>query len=146
MRSKRKLAVTGFGVFLLLTLGVAVFFYFNFHTVQVQGVSMVPTFQPGKRLLVSKAYWLVGKVKDNDIVVIREDEAKDYIIKRVYRMEGEKVDWQNIPQNWNVSNGEYIVPEGHVYVIGDNREQSEDSRAFGAVPAKNIIGKVVVRP
>jgi signal peptidase I len=51
----------------------------------------------------------------------------------------------NCPHNWKLANGPYVVPEGKVYVLGDNRAQSEDSRYFGAVDLKSLLGKVVVR-
>ena len=140
MRTK---AATGFGASLIVLFLIALFFYFNFTTVIVSGHSMEPTFHSGQRLLASRAYWLVGGVKDNDIVVVKTGNGSEYIIKRVYKTGGETVDWVNAPADWHLVNGEYRVPAGYIYVIGDNRPVSEDSRTFGAVPMNRIIGKII---
>ena len=140
----RKVVFTGFGVFLLFVLGFVLFFYWNFNTIEVKGDSMEPTFHSGQRLLISKAYWLVGDIKKNDIVVVKNIEGNDTIIKRVYALGGQPVDFFNIPESYDFSKGEYIVPTGHLYVLGDNRPVSDDSRLFGPVDNKNVLGKVVV--
>lgn len=105
---------------------------------------MVPTFANGTRLLCSDAYWLVGPVRRGDVVVVA-DENGSHIIKRVYRLAGEKVDWLNIPEDYDMSDGEYVVPGQSVYVLGDNREVSEDSRKFGPVAYDKIVGKIVLK-
>lgn len=144
LRYKSRL-MTGFGLSMLYVLAFALFFVSNFRTVVVSGPSMLPTFHDRDRVLVSKAYWLVGPIKNKDVVVVK-GESGEYIIKRVYRLSGETVDFYNAPRNWNFVEGEFVVPEGSVYVLGDNREVSEDSRAFGPVSKDRILGKVVVRP
>ncbi len=131
---------------LLLFLAFALFIGLNFNVVVVQGPSMLPTFHTGQRLTVSHAYWLFGPIHDKDIVVFREKGKSDYIIKRVYKMAGEKVDYVNSPRRWRLSQGEFTVPAGDIYVLGDNRQKSEDSRYFGPVPLTNVIGKVIVYP
>ena len=147
MATRKSKIFTGFGVALLAVLGFAIFFFMSFKTVIVNGHSMDPTFHTGNRLLVSNAYWLVSPLKDKDVVVIKTGQGPgDYIIKRIYKMAGETVDFYNVPEDWSLARGTYVVPEGHVYVLGDNREVSQDSRAFGAVDMNKIIGKVVVRP
>lgn len=140
----KKVAITGFGVTLCLILGITIFFYMNFRTVVVSGNSMEPTFLSGQRLLASQAYWLVGPIRQKDVVVVKMEGT--YIIKRVYKMAGEEVDYANVPEDFRLGvDGKYVVPEGHVFVLGDNREVSEDSRKFGAIPVDRIIGKVVRR-
>lgn len=150
MRTTRKgVAITGFGTALLFVLVFAIFFYFNFTTVVVSGNSMEPTFHNGQRLLASRAYWLVGQIQRRDIVVVRTQGQgpgqTGYIIKRVLGLPGDAVDGANVPDSWRVSDGPFIVPEGRVYVIGDNREVSEDSRRFGPVPLDDVLGKIVIR-
>lgn len=131
---------------LLLFAAFALFIGLNFNVVVVQGPSMLPTFHTGQRLTVSHAYWLFGPIRDKDIIVFHEVGKSDYIIKRVYKMAGEKVDYVNSPRNWQFNQGEYVVPANTIYVLGDNRAKSEDSRYFGAVPLSQVIGKVIVYP
>jgi signal peptidase I len=135
--------MTGFGVVLLFVLAFVLFFHSAFTTVVVNGKSMLPTLKDGKKVLVSNAYWLVGSIRHGDIVVIRAEDSGEYIIKRVYKLQGEQVDVMNMPSNWKLVQGPYTVPEGTMYVLGDNREVSEDSRRFGPVEVSAVIGKVV---
>ncbi len=147
MRKNRKV-YTGFSAVLLIIFGLVVFFKTNFEYVIVSGNSMEPTFQNGDKILTSRAYWLVGGIKDGDVVVVKtppQEGGKGHLIKRVHRMSGEKVDFLNVPEDWRLSEGEYVVPEDSVFVIGDNRSVSEDSRKFGPVKMNQILGKFVLR-
>ena len=138
----RKRIFTGFGVLMLFVLGFAIFMYFNVQTVIVKGRSMFDTFKTGDKVIVCRAYWLVGQIKDGDIVVITDPNEDGYIIKRVYRMGGETVDWKYIPDKYN-SDQPYKVPPGMIYVLGDNLPESSDSRAFGPRKIEDVIGKVL---
>jgi signal peptidase I len=136
-------------VALVVFFAFALFVYTNFRFAVVQGVSMLPTFKSGQRLTVSNAYWLIGPIKDGDILILRDDYKDNktgYIVKRVYKMAGEEVDMANTPHSWNIANGKYIVPEGELYVLGDNIHNSEDSRFIGSVPLTKVLGKVIIRP
>lgn len=141
---KGRSRVRGFTVFLLILLGVAIFFFLNFRTVEVKGGSMLPTLKENRRVLVSHALWLVGQVKKNDIVVLREVDGKGYYIKRVIGLPGDQIEWDYKPRDAAFKDGPYIVPDGTLYVLGDNLEHSEDSRKFGPVPMNRLLGKVLV--
>ncbi len=143
-KSKRKVMTVG-SAGLFATLAFAIFFQQNFHTIKVDGRSMEPTFKNGDRLLASKAYWLIGDLRDNDIVVIEGENPGEHLIKRIYRKSGEIVDWANIPEDYSMAKGEFVVPSGEVYLLGDNRDVSEDSRKFGSVEKNRIIGKIVLK-
>jgi signal peptidase I len=145
-KPKKRVLVTTFGTFLIFVLVLTVFMFFTFRTIEVQGESMQPTFDGGERLLVSKAYWLVGEIERDDIVVVKRPDTGEVIIKRVHALSGDQVDLLNVPdpENYPLRNGPYIVPDKHIYVMGDNLPMSEDSRRFGPVPRENVIGKVIV--
>ncbi len=144
MRKGKKRAITGFGVLLTIVLVIAIFGYLNFKMVQVSGVSMLPALKDRQRVLVSKAYWLIGPIRKKDIVVINDNDPRSFMIKRVHYMAGETVDWKYVPDDYQLADGPYVVPAGKVYVIGDNKQHSEDSRRYGPVPLSSLIGKVVV--
>lgn len=141
-----KRAFTGFGVVMLVVLVFVVIFFLNVKTVQVSGSSMFPTFKNGDRVFASKAFWMIGPIQKKDVVVIRDDGPTGYIIKRVAYMAGEAVDWKNKPESVPLDGSKFIVPANHVFVLGDNRNESEDSRKFGPVPMGDILWKVVVWP
>jgi signal peptidase I len=135
-------SLVAIGIFLLF----AAFVLSSVKFVVVDGASMLPTLKNGQKLTMSSAYWLVGPIKDNDIVVLKDTGKTGYIIKRVYKMGGETVDYLNTPRGWSLSKGKYVVPPDHLFVLGDNYLHSEDSRYFGARPLSDVIGKIVRKP
>lgn len=139
---KQRRAITKFGFVLLVLLGISIVFFLNFHTVVVSGPSMLPTLQDKQRVLVSQAYWLHGPVRVGDVVVVKGLGETDFVIKRVYKLGGQVVEPELQPKSVPLG-VPFVVPMGTAYVLGDNRESSEDSRAFGPVPLDSIIGKVV---
>ena len=143
-KPKTKRRVRFFTVFLFIVLVLAAIFAINFKTAVVDGQSMNPTLTNGQKVLTTKAYFLVGPIKKNDIIVLREEQAATkYFIKRVYGLPGDRIPWSLAPQDWPLENGPFIVPEGRIYVIGDNILHSDDSRKFGPFMLENVIGKVV---
>jgi len=146
MEKAKPTGITRFGVFLLAVLFIVGWMYFNIRTVVVQGTSMVPTFQPGRKVVVTDAYWLFGQIRENDIVVVKEFIKKEggYFIKRVKNVEGDMVPRAYWPKAYGIENESYQVPAGMVFVLGDNREYSEDSRSFGPIKQDLIVGKVLV--
>lgn len=142
---RKKIAVTGFSTFLVLMLAIVLFFWANFHTVIIRGNSMEPTFYTGERLLVSDAYWLVGDIKKNDIVVLDLPDKHEVIIKRVYGLPGDEIDLNLGPkEGYSLTDGPLVVPDGKLWVIGDNMPVSEDSRELGPLDLDHVIGKVIV--
>ncbi|MER3403259.1 MAG: signal peptidase I [Armatimonadota bacterium] len=119
---------------------LALFFVINFRVVVVDGHSMEPTYRAGQRLLMTNAYWLFGRIDRGDVVVIRIPTG-NLLIKRVVALPGEEV-----PEAYrgpvNVSLGTR-VPEGHIFVVGDNLERSEDSRVLGFISLRWVEGKIV---
>ncbi len=124
----------------------------------VRGQSMEPTLYNNERVIVEKiSYRLMGGPRRGDVVVLRLNGTSEMLIKRVVALPGETVAVQGgrvvvdgipLTEPWAVRQGgpDYpptVVPEGHVFVLGDNRGHSNDSRSFGPVPLRNIIGHAV---
>ncbi|MFU8890253.1 MAG: signal peptidase I [Anaerosomatales bacterium] len=146
---------------IVLALLVAVF-WIAYATLRVDGDSMLPGLQHGDRVLVTRGY---GEPMHGDVVHIEDFGPRDRVgrqlIKRVVAVPGDTVRiesgrvilngaWQELDADVLVSDSdrsdaEIVVPEGHVYVLGDNRPVSLDSRFFGTVPLSAISGRLVFR-
>jgi signal peptidase I len=128
---------------------------------QVPSESMIPTLQVGDRFMANKFIYRFIEPKRGDIIVFRSVEGgEEDLVKRVVGLPGDEVTVQNGVLSLNGERQEepYLnkrspdsgfygptrVPEGHVFVIGDNRGNSRDSRFFGPVPMENVEGEAVV--
>lgn len=145
---------------LLLVLSIPLFLLFERHVFStgiVTDVSMLPTLREGGYFLIHKYPCLFGPPRRGDIVVLRSPQNRRWrYVKRVIGLEGETLSvragkvWVNgSPLNEPYATGETFpdwgpqrIPPGHYFVLGDNRENSEDSRAFGSVPRRMIEGKI----
>ena len=145
-------------------LAVVLLFTFVVRLIGVDGHSMVPTLQDGDRLLVLNSLW-DSDYEYGDIVVLRKESfLEEPIVKRVIATEGQTVDidfasgsvyldgelleedYTNEPTY--VDEGTQFpltVPEGSIFVMGDNRNHSSDSRSsdLGTVDTRYVIGKAV---
>lgn len=134
---------------------------FLIENVEVNQISMNPTFYEGDRVIISKLSYKFHAPKRGDIVVFTPPNQKQPYIKRVIGVSGDTV---AIKDGELYINGEVIyepyikekmiqdfheiqVPEGAVFVMGDNRNYSKDSRnsSVGFIPIENIWGKVKFR-
>lgn len=151
--------------FMIALIIIVMLLTFVFRQVTVNGDSMNDTLQSGDKLIL---YSFMYKPQNGDIVVI--SHGKDYsdpIIKRVIAVEGQSLkinyDTGEVTLDGVVLKEDYIkgltkrvhpsleipdvIPEGYVFVMGDNRENSLDSRStqIGLIPVENIIGKAELR-
>ena len=146
---------------ILLVAFVVVFGFlrpFVVKTYWIPSESMVPTLQVGDRLFVNKLIYLFTKPKRGDIVVFDSLETDDELIKRVVAVPGDRVRVRDgvLRVNGDFPEEPYAIPpllpdgsffgptrvqEGEVFVMGDNRGNSRDSRFFGPVPVENIEGE-----
>jgi signal peptidase I len=123
--------------------------------------SMVPTLEVGDRVFVNKFVYRFGEPQRGDIVVFKSVEGgEEELIKRIVALPGDKIAVQDgvlfvngEPQeepylNAQFSDSEHFGPTtvsgGEVFVMGDNRDNSRDSRFFGPVPIENIEGEAFV--
>jgi len=154
---------------LLIAFAIAAFIrYFLFTPIVVDGDSMMPTLEDGDRMIVNKIGYTIGNPDRFDIVVFHAPEGKDYI-KRVIGLPGDHVEYiddqlyingEPIDEPYldqykvEITEGNLtgdfklqdinpsldVIPEGHVFVMGDNRRFSKDSRHIGVVDIDEIIG------
>ena len=131
---------------------------------QIVGPSMAPTFNNKDIAILNKLHYRFFEVKRYDIVSV-EYESTKYLIKRVIGMPGDVIEYKDniLYINGNVVKEKYLlkdvytngfslvdlgydkIPEDMYLVLGDNRENSMDSREFGLIKKKDIIGKVNLR-
>ncbi|MGV2620035.1 signal peptidase I [Halobacillus sp. ACCC02827] len=146
---------------------------FLFAPVVVEGPSMLDTLHSGDHLIVSKLNYTLGSADRFDVVVFHATERKDYI-KRVIGLPGDHIQYENdqlfvngepvdepflderkseLPEGVRFTEdfsmeelpGSYeVVPEGHLFVLGDNRNNSTDSRMLGMISDDQIVGQAVL--
>ena len=157
-------------MFALAVCFVVLIFTFLFRVCTVDGASMNNTLSHGEKIIISDLFYTPER---NDIVVFYENDTLNRpVVKRVIATEGEKVRIEYFEDTMLVTvtstDGEktvleenfilysyqkyyateyYTVPENHVFVMGDNRNDSRDSRdpSIGFVDERTILGKAVFR-
>ncbi|GMB08480.1 type I signal peptidase [Thermolongibacillus altinsuensis] len=146
--------------------------YFIFAPIIVEGMSMMPTLHDQDRMIVNKLAYKIGEPKRFDIVVFHAEEGKDYI-KRVIGLPGDRIEYKNDTLYINgkayeepyleeykkqvidgpltepftleeITGGQATVPKGHLFVMGDNRRYSKDSRHIGFIPMEKVVGKTSI--
>lgn len=128
---------------------------------RIPSASMAPTLRAGDHVVVDKLAFRVGDPHPGQIAVLREPGSGDLVLKRIVAVAGDVV---GIEDGVLVVNrrrpvepyadpasidseyfGPVTVPAGAVFVLGDNRSNSVDSRDFGVVPVTNLVGRVRAR-
>lgn len=134
---------------------------FFFETFLVDGTSMYPTLQHNERLVVNKAVYYFRDPQEGEIIVFNfQPRPRRDFIKRVVATEGDTIEirdgilyinneQQDEPYLVNASGGDFgpvDIPEDHIFVLGDNRNNSMDSRdrEVGAVSIEQVRGKALV--
>jgi signal peptidase I len=124
---------------------------------RVEGQSMEPSLHSEQRLVVEKLSYRFHGPQRFDIVVLKvPSQGEELLIKRVVGLPGETIeikdggvyiDGERLEEPFTDEHtqagrhGQVTVPPLHVFVLGDNRDRSNDSRSFGPVPIENVIGR-----
>lgn len=129
---------------------------FWFEPVRVDGFSMLNTLDDREFMIATKWRYLWNDPERFDVVICKYPDRTETFVKRVVGLPGETVELRNgelyingefVAQNFERTPstrdfGPTIVPEGHFFVMGDNRDHSNDSRSVGALPRDMIRGHV----
>jgi signal peptidase I len=164
-QSEPKESRSGFLTFIVdiletLVLSVLLFVSINAISarIRVDGDSMEPTLISGEYVIVSKLSYRLGSPQRGDIIVFHPPpNPKEEYIKRVIGLPGDQVTIENgfVSVNGQRLNETYLrakpnytgawtVPEGQLFVLGDNRNNSSDSSKWGTVPMDYVVGKAVL--
>ncbi|MBX9765402.1 signal peptidase I [Patescibacteria group bacterium] len=133
----------------------------------VRGASMEPIFENGEYLIVDQLTYRFEEPERDDVVILRYPKDPDvFFIKRIIGLPGETVELQGkrviirrgpdtepiildesfiSPDRMRDEYGTYALGEKEYFVMGDNRNESSDSRAWGSLPRDNIVGRPLVR-
>ncbi|MFB5664352.1 signal peptidase I [Alteribacillus sp. HJP-4] len=158
-----------FAVVILIVLVVRTFFFANY---MVHGESMMPTIEDGERLIINKIGYEFEQPDRYDLIVFHADEESDYI-KRVIGLPGDTIRYEDdvlyindepqdeqylerykeeagggiLTEDFTLEEltGSETVPAGHIFVLGDNRQNSMDSRQLSFIPIEEVVGKANIR-
>ena len=155
----RRAANSDFIIYLLTLMAVAIFIRtFIFEPVQCIGISMYPTLVGGEGMFTEKLTYTVSAPQRDDIIICRYPYHTEKCVKRVIAvpgdrisisdgaiyLNGEKLDesayWDDYIEDSEMP--EVTVPERSLFVVGDNRNNSGDSRHVGFIPYCQVKGKV----
>ena len=154
--------VSGVQTLLSAAVYATVIVTFGFQVARVDGLSMAPTLEDHDRLIVNKLVYEIGDPRPGDIVMLYYPlNPEKMFVKRVIAKEGDtveivdgRVSVNNLPLHDDYVPPEFrshddwgptVIQQGHYFVMGDHRNNSSDSRHWGQVPEKYIVGKVKVR-
>ncbi|MED4206085.1 signal peptidase I [Neobacillus mesonae] len=161
--------IKAFAVGIIIFAFIRTFFFSNYI---VEGESMMPTLQDGNKLVVNKLGYQVSDLQRFDVIVFHANAKEDFV-KRVIGLPGDKVEYRDdqlyinghrynepflseykqkspgmkLTGDFDLKEitGENAVPEGKLFVLGDNRLGSWDSRHFGFISVSQVVGKVDLR-
>lgn len=128
----------------------------------VEGSSMFPTVYNKDKLIVNKVFFMKKNITRGDVIDFYVPSADKYYLKRVIAVEGDTVEIKDnrvylngklLEENYVSTNvtephsnvTKWEVKEGYVFVLGDNRSNSTDSRDLGLIPRQDIVGKIILR-
>lgn len=166
MKPETKKAIFEWGRTIIIAVALVFLFrHFVAEAFYIPSESMEPTLEVGDRLYVEKLSYQFGDIKRGDIVVFTPPPSaklppdEDHLIKRVIGLPGETIKVENgivyvndkpleepyEMEKPTMTTPPTTIPDGQIFVMGDNRNNSNDSRYWGTLPIENVVGKAFVR-
>jgi signal peptidase I len=166
-RSKRRRAIIEWGIILVVALLAALLLRtFVIQPYYIPSASMEPTLKVGDKVLVNKLSYDLHSIHRGDVIVFKKPPddntlgIKD-LIKRVIGLPGETIAGRNgqiyinnnllreswlpkVDQDTTSTFGPLLIPAGEYFVMGDNRSDSSDSRVFGPISKKLVVGRAFI--
>jgi signal peptidase I len=161
--------IKAFAIGIIIFAFIRTFFFSNYI---VEGESMMPTLEDGNKLVVNKIGYQIGDLHRFDVIVFHANQEEDYV-KRIIGLPGDEIEYRRDRLYVNGTKieepfldiyrkeafggrltgdftlievtGKKKVPEGKLFVLGDNRLGSWDSRHFGFISVDQVVGKVDLR-
>ncbi len=150
---------------IVIALAISIVLYLTLITPhQVDGQSMMPTFRNQEHIIANKIIYKLREPRRGDVIIFKHSPTEDYI-KRVIGVAGDEIaiiDGHVYINNEQLDESDYLadtvrtmpgpalpegqpftVPAGHIFVMGDNRPHSTDSRVFGPVELEAVKGEVI---
>ena len=147
-------------IIITATLAAALFLgvQMTIQTFEVDGTSMLPSFQDGERVLVNKLVYRLHEPERGDVIVFQPPNDRRDFIKRVIGLPGDTVEIHDYkvfingqaldepyiyyPSHYTLE--KQVIPDNSYFVLGDNRDHSNDSHTGWVAPRENIVGKAWV--
>ncbi len=140
-----------------------IFSHYVFQSVQVVGESMAPTLYDSQQYLLNRMIYHFRDPKRSDVVVLKDPQVKGFAVKRIIAGAGDRVDLRSgkVYVNGRRLSEPYLLPntptfpnytekektiflgKDQYFVLGDNRNNSADSRIYGPVPRRSILGLII---
>lgn len=161
--------IKAFAIGIIIFAFIRTFFFSNYI---VEGESMMPTLEDGNKLVVNKIGYQIGDLNRFDVIVFHANQDEDFV-KRIIGLPGDEIEYQQdhlyvngkkmeepfleiyreqtlggrLTGDFTLKEitGKKVVPQGKLFVLGDNRLGSWDSRHFGFISVDQVVGKVDLR-
>lgn len=144
---------------LLSILSYTLVTHYLYHYVIVSGTSMIPTLHNSEVYTLNLAYYFFNQPKVGEIVVIKDPISRGYAVKRIIAVSGQTISFTNqtvyidgnpiqenylseLPPLYSYEEQSFTCSSNEVFVMGDNRPVSADSREYGPLPLKKVVGKI----